>query len=73
MELIVANPEEKILYFIGVNNKIIGVTENAIIQLISENTRWKLKNGMYFTKEEAEAKLKEGGVNDIRRSYKSIE
>ena len=51
--------EGKSVYFIGTNNKIHSITEAAIVYLVNKNTRWKLKEGMFLTKEEAEAKLEE--------------
>ena len=60
MELIDTNTlEGRTLYFIGANNKIYGITEAAIVHLVNENTRHKIRVGMYLTKEEAEAKLEE--------------
>ena len=54
-----ASLEGRTLYFMGANNKIVGVTEAAIVHLVNEHTRHKIRMGMYLTKEEAELKLKE--------------
>lgn len=51
--------EGRTLYFIGANNKIYGITEAAIAQILNERLHVNLQKEIYLTKEEAEAKLEE--------------